>query len=108
MIKWREDQHESKDMDALHDPHTIEALKNYELLKFYKTQGMRKQVLLLECLINMWDANDQAFHVDPHILNVEVEDLYFLRELSKSGYWIMLVGHLVTDLSTDEYMGRAE
>ena len=70
MIKWKECEHKSEDMSTLHDPHTIEALTNYGSLKCFKTQGMRKQVLILECLINMWDANDQAFHVGPHILNV--------------------------------------
>ena len=60
---------------------------------FFKTQGMRKQLVLLECLINMWDANDQAFHVGPHILNVKVEGRYFLIGLSNLGSWIVLDGH---------------
>ena len=48
MTKWKEWEHESEYMDSLHDPHTIEALKNCGLLKFFKTQGMIKQVLLLD------------------------------------------------------------
>lgn len=67
---------------------------------------MIKQVLLLECLINMWDANDWEFHVDPHISSVEVEDTYFLTRLSKREAWIVLVGHQGIDLSMDEYMAR--
>ena len=58
MIEWKEKEHETKDMTSLHDPNTIEALRNCGLLKYFSTQGMRKQVLLLECLINMWDANE--------------------------------------------------
>ena len=65
-------------MTILHDPNTIEALRNCGLLKYFKTQGMRKHVLLLEHLIGMWDDNDQVFHVGPHNLSLEIEDVYFL------------------------------
>ena len=54
----------------------------------------------------MWDGNDQAFHVGPHILKVEIEYVYFLIGISKWGDQILLVGHKGTDLSTEEYMAR--
>lgn len=63
-----------------------------------------KKVLLLEHLINMWDDNNQAFHVSPYILNVEIEDVYFLIGPSRQGAWIVLACDWETDLSTDEHM----
>lgn len=83
IIEWKERENEAEDMVSLHDPNIVGALRNCGLLKKFKTQGMRKQVFLLEHLINMWDANDQLFHVGPHTLNVEIEDVYFLIGLYK-------------------------
>jgi hypothetical protein len=48
-------------------------------------------VLLLDHLIRMWDINDQLFHVGPHTLDIEMEDIYFLTGLSKWGAPIILV-----------------
>lgn len=61
-----------EDITYLHELKTVEALRNYGLLIFFKTQGMMKKVLLLEHLINMWDGNDQVFHVGPHILCIDI------------------------------------
>lgn len=85
---------------------TIDTLRNFGLLKVFKTQSMRKQVLLLENLIKMWDHIDQAFHVAPHILSVEIKDVYFLIGLSMRGAWTILIVHRGTNLSTDEYIAR--
>ena len=54
----------------------------------------------------MWDANNHALHVGPHIWNVEMEDVYLLVGLSKRGSQIVLVGHRGTNLSIDEYMDQ--
>ena len=59
------------------------ALKHCGLLKYFMTQCMRKHVALLEMIVGMWDVNDEAFHVGPHILKLELEDIYFLTRLSK-------------------------
>ena len=104
IIEWKEQEHEAEDMATLHDPNTIEALRNHILLKYFKTQRIRKQVFLPEHLISMWDANDQVFHVDPHILCVEIEDVYFLIGLSKRGVRIILVGHRGTKFTTKGYI----
>ena len=58
------------------DPVTILALRNYGLIKFFKTQCMWKQIHLLELIVSMWDVNDQDFWVGPHVLKIEIEDIY--------------------------------
>ena len=67
------------------DPETILALMNCGLLIFFKTQCMQKQVFMLEQLVSMCDVNDQVFWVGPHILKLDMEDIYFLTDLSKRG-----------------------
>ena len=53
MIEWKEHEHEVEDMDSLHVSNTTEGLRRCVLLKFFKMQGMSKQVLLLQRLISM-------------------------------------------------------
>jgi hypothetical protein len=106
MIEWKECEHEVKDMASFHDPNTMVTLRNCSLLKFLKTQRMRKQTILLEHLIGMWNTNDQVFHVRPHTLGIEMEDVYFLIGLSKRGEPIMLIGHQDTEMMTDEYIAQ--
>ena len=52
----------------------------------------------------MWDVNDQVFWVDPHILKLELEDIYFLMGLSKRGEAITFSGHQGSEYSTDDYI----
>jgi hypothetical protein len=48
------------------------ALQECGLLKFFKVQGMRAQLRLLEYLVHMWDVNEQAFHVGVHTSRVSL------------------------------------
>ncbi len=80
----------------------LNALKQCGLLKYFMTQCMRKQVALLEMIVGMWDINDQAFHVGPHILKLELEDIYFLTGLSKRGEPLVLGSHRETEFSTED------
>jgi len=93
IIEWKEREHGAEDMAAFHDPNTIEALRDCSLLEFFKIQIMRKQVLLLEHLTRMWDANDQLLNVGPHTIDIEMKDIYFLIGLSKWREPIILVGY---------------
>jgi hypothetical protein len=68
------------------------ALRQCGLLKFFKIQGMRAQLRLLEYLVHMWDVNEQAFHVGAHILMIDIEDIYFLTGLSRRGSRVTLTG----------------
>jgi hypothetical protein len=81
IIKWKECENEVDDMSSLHDPNIMETLRNLGLIKLFKTQSMKKQVLILEHLIGMWNANDQVFCVGPHTLGIDMEDVYFLTNL---------------------------
>ena len=67
-------------------------------------EGIRKQVLVLEHLISMWGTSDQYFHVGPHTLSIEKEDVYLLISLSKWGECISLAGHQGTKLLRKDYI----
>jgi hypothetical protein len=61
------------------------ALRQCGLLKFFKIQGMRAQLIFLEYLVRMWDVSEQAFCVGVHTLTLDIEDIYFLMGLSHRG-----------------------
>jgi hypothetical protein len=61
MIEWKKRDHEFDDIAALQDPQARVALCNCGLLKYFKLQNMRKEVLLLEYLISLWDDGEEAF-----------------------------------------------
>ena len=46
-VTWREHEHEEEDMLALHDPVTVNALRNCGLFKFFRISSMRQQINLL-------------------------------------------------------------
>jgi hypothetical protein len=59
MIEWKEREHEFDDIATLQDLQARETLRNCGLLKYFKLQNMRKEFLLLECLIELWDNNEK-------------------------------------------------
>jgi hypothetical protein len=85
MLEWHEREHEEEDYFIGNDPGMVMALRQCGLLKFFKIQGMRAQLRLLEYLVHMWDVNEQAFHVGAHTLTIDIEDIYFLTGLSHRG-----------------------
>ena len=59
---------------------------------------MKKEVLLLEYMIGLWNTIEQEIQIGPQMLNIKLEDIYFLTGLSKreapiilSGQWVVLV-----------------
>ena len=100
MLEWREREHGKDGEETMDDLMTISALGNCGLLKLFKTQCMWKQLHLLELIVSMWDVNDQDFMVDPHILKIGMEDIYFLTGLSKRGEEIVFSSHRESELST--------
>lgn len=78
MIEWKEREHEATEMAALHNTMCIQALRNYGLLKIFRTHNMPKQVGLLDRLVHMWDPDLQVFQVGNHVLEIDVEDIYFV------------------------------
>ena len=53
---------------------------------------MRANVRLLEHLINYWDHDLGAFDLQGEILEVSVEDMYFIIGLSRRGIFVNLDG----------------
>ena len=62
------------------------------LLKFLKLQKMKREVLLLEHMIGLWDVAEQGFRIGTQLLTIELEDVYFLTGLSKRGFPISFNG----------------
>jgi hypothetical protein len=75
ILEWREHENEEEYYFAENDPGTVMALWECGLLKFFKIQGMRAQLRLLEYLVHMWDVNEQEFHVGVHTLTLEIDDI---------------------------------
>jgi hypothetical protein len=90
MLEWRERDHEEEYFIVGNDPNTVMALRECGLLNFFKVQGMRVQLVLLENLVWMWDVNEQDFHVGVHTLTLEIYDIYFLTRLSRHGSQVSL------------------
>jgi hypothetical protein len=63
MIEWKEREHEIDDLAALQSPRTRVALRACGLLKFFKLQKMKKEILLLEHMIGLWDVAEQGFRI---------------------------------------------
>ena len=55
VLEWREPKHEDMDQEALQDSPTVNILCQSGLLNFLCASPMRKNVHLLEFLINYWD-----------------------------------------------------
>jgi hypothetical protein len=56
MIEWKEREHEMDDLAALQSPLTQAALWACGLLKFFKLQKMKREIILLEHMIGLWDV----------------------------------------------------
>ena len=53
---------------------------------------MRAQLRLLEYLVHMWHVNEQVFHMGVHTLTLDIDDIYFLTELSHRVSQVSLSG----------------
>ena len=82
VLEWREREHEDMDQDALRISPTVHALWQSGLLKLFCTSPMRSNVLLLEFLINYWDHDLGAFDLQGEIIEIALEDIYFIASLS--------------------------
>ena len=82
VLEWRERKHETMDQDALRSAHTLHALQKSGLLKLFCTSPIRSNVHLLEFLINYWDHDLGALDLQGEILEIALEDIYFIAGLS--------------------------
>ena len=78
VLEWREREHEYMDQDALQSAPMVHALWQSGLLKFFCTSPMQSNVRLLEILINYWDHDLGAFDLQGEILEITLEDIYFI------------------------------
>jgi hypothetical protein len=92
MLEWKEREHELDDVSALQSPQSRAALRNCGLLKYVKMQKMKKEVLLLEHMIGLWNIVEKGFLIGTHLLTIELEDVYFKTDLSKRGVPVALSG----------------
>ena len=92
MVIWKEREHELDDIRDVNDDGNLVALRGWGILKFFNVPSMRPHGKLLEYILRMWNPEQKYFEVGPHILTVEVEDIYFLTGLSRHGAHIPLNG----------------
>ena len=104
MIEWKEREHEMDDLAALPSPHTQASLRDCGLLKLFKLHKMKKEILLLEHMIGIWDVAEQGFRIGTQILTIELEDVYFLTGLSKRGVPISFTGQRALPEQVDVYL----
>ena len=82
MVVLKELQHDDDDSLATRNADYIDSLRGCGLLKFLCATSMIYHARLLEYILHMWNPEQHHFEVGPHILTVEVEDIYFLTRLS--------------------------
>jgi hypothetical protein len=97
VVNWREREHKEVDQRVVDDPKAIKALWECGLLKFFRCANMCAQPQLLELLTSYWEPNREAFVIDDVVLKIEVEDIYFLTELSRRGETVVLKGEGVRE-----------
>jgi hypothetical protein len=73
------------DLVTLQSPHMRATLRACGLLKFFKLQKMKKEILLLKHMIDLWDVAEQGFWIGTQLLTIKLEDVYFLTGISKRG-----------------------
>jgi len=105
-VTWREHQHEEEDMFALHDPVTVNALRNCGLFKFFCISIMRQQIKLLQYFLDAWDPTTQVFQIRGKSNPLTIVDIYFLTGLSRRGASISLSGSTRGGESVKDYIHR--
>jgi hypothetical protein len=65
---------------------------------------MKREVLLLEQMIGLWDVAEQGFHIGTQLLTIELEDVYFLTGLLKRGVSISFTGQRALPEQVDMYL----
>jgi hypothetical protein len=79
-------------------------LRNCGLLKFFKIQKMKKEIILLEYMIRLLNTAEQGFQIWMQLLTIELEDVYFLTDISKRGALVILSGQRALPVPIEEYL----
>ena len=80
------------------------SLRNYGLLKFFMCPGLQAQPLLLQWMVAMWEPDSQRFLVSDQLLDIEIDDIYFLTRLSHQGERVEFGGQGGGRESVDSYV----
>jgi hypothetical protein len=67
-------------------------------------QKMKKEVLLLEYMIRLWNTTEQGFQIKTQLLTIQLEDVYFLTGLSKRGDPVILSRQRALQVPIEEYL----
>ena len=68
----------------------VKVLWECGMYKFFMCPNMQSHPVLLQLLVDMWDPDAGYFMVGNQILWLEIEDVYFLTELSRRGATVVL------------------
>ena len=71
---------------------TMNVLHSSGLLNFFWTSPMWANVRLLEFMINYWDHDLGMFDLQGESLEIALEDIYFIADLSRRGDLVNLEG----------------
>jgi hypothetical protein len=67
---------------------------------------MKREILLLEHMIGLWDVAEQGFCIGTQLLTIELEDVYLLTGLLKRGFPISFTGQRELPEQVDVYLAR--
>lgn len=104
--EWKGRGHEVEDHQVAQSDKCINALRDYGLLKFFRTSGLRDQNELLEYLVGLWDVSRKIFIIGDQELEIEISDIYFIIVLSRRGERIKLSGACTRSESTNMFIRR--
>ena len=55
-------------------------------------------------MVAMWEPNSQIFLIGDQLLDIEIDDIYFLTRLSRRGEWVEFGGRGGGGESVDSYI----
>lgn len=90
VTEWKERGHEEKYHQVSQDLKCVNVLRNYGLLKFFWTIGLRAQNKLLHYTISLWDVDKEIFIIGDQELELEVANIYIITGLSRRAERIQL------------------
>jgi hypothetical protein len=60
MIEWKEREHKLNDVAAFQSPRSRDELRNCILLNFFKMKKMKKEIIILEYMIGLWNKGSSG------------------------------------------------
>ena len=106
VLEWSEHEHGEVEEAVRADLMDQQDLHACGLYKFWCLGGLRAKPRLLQMLVDYWDPDSESFQIDGISLTIEVEDIYFITEISQRGKVVNLHsrGGPRGGLTIDEYI----